>query len=151
MTRPVAAVGGQVAGHVGDAIVLFIPIPNGADERASCAAAIEAALAGLDNLHRLGTGRSGQVTAPLRARIGIDVGDIVHGNVGSKGRFSFSIIGTPVNRAARLQDLAKQLGAVMLLPYDLAERAAMPFQSFGTYTLKGFDRAIELVGAHHAG
>ena len=49
VTRPVPRAGGQVAGHVGDAVVMFFPVPEGAGQ-AVCAAAVQAAVAGLRDL-----------------------------------------------------------------------------------------------------
>ena len=144
ITRPVSRAGGQVAGHVGDAVVMFFPIPDVASQRDLCATAVRAALAGLHDLDRLN--RSQLLATPLRARIGIDTGEVVHGNIGSPGRFSFTIIGTPVNRAARLQALAKDLGATLLMTADLAEAAAVPCRPFGKHTLRGLERPVEVVG-----
>ncbi len=84
-----------------------------------------AALEGLRGTPGLSATRSSDAAGPLRARIGIDVGEVVHGNIGSAGRFSFTIIGTPVNRAARLQALAKDLGASLLMTADFADAAAV--------------------------
>jgi class 3 adenylate cyclase len=87
-----------------------------------------------------------RLAAPLRARVGIDIGDVVHGNIGSAGRFSFTIIGTPVNRAARLQALAKDLGAAVLMTSRLAEAAGIQGRPFGKHALRGFGHPVELVG-----
>jgi class 3 adenylate cyclase len=84
--------------------------------------------------------------APLQARVGIDIGDVVHGNIGSPGRFSFSIIGTPVNRAARLQALGKELGAVIVMTSALADAAGAQRRPFGKHALRGFDQPVDIVG-----
>jgi class 3 adenylate cyclase len=144
VTRPASQAGGQVSGHIGDAAVMFFPIADAESERPICAAAVQAALTGLNDLERLNTSRP--LAAPLRARIGIDVGEVVHGNIGSSGRFSFTIIGTPVNRAARLQALAKDFGAALLMTSDLAETAGVQCQPFGKHTLRGLEQPVEIVG-----
>jgi class 3 adenylate cyclase len=146
MTDPVARAGGQVSGHVGDAVVMFFPVPDAAAERSLCNAAVQAALGGLQALERLNALPSRKASPPLRARVGIDIGDVVHGNIGSAGRFSFTIIGSPVNRAARLQALAKDLGATVLMTADLAAAAAVPCHAFGRHALRGFDRPVDIVG-----
>ena len=145
MTRPVSVVGGQVAGHVGDAVVMFFPIPDPESERPLCATAVRAAREGLEALRVSSETRSSD-PGPLRARIGIDVGDVVHGNIGSAGRFSFTIIGTPVNRAARLQALAKELGASLLMTADFAAAAQVRCRNCGTHALKGFGDPVKVVG-----
>jgi class 3 adenylate cyclase len=146
MTDPVSRAGGQVSGHVGDAVVMFFPVPDAAAERSLCAAAVQAALDGLQALERLNALPSRRASPPLRARVGIDIGDVVHGNIGSAGRFSFTIIGSPVNRAARLQALAKDLGATVLMTADLAAAAGVPCHAFGRHALRGFDRPVDIVG-----
>jgi adenylate cyclase len=44
----------------------------------------------------------------LEAGIGVAAGEAVAGNVGAERRFEYTVIGDPVNEAARLSDLAKQ-------------------------------------------
>jgi adenylate cyclase len=44
----------------------------------------------------------------LKAGIGVALGQAVAGNVGAERRFEYTVIGDPVNEAARLSDLAKQ-------------------------------------------
>jgi class 3 adenylate cyclase len=146
ITQPVSHAGGQVSGHVGDAVVMFFPIFDAESEQPLCTAAVNAALEGLKALDMLNATPSRMMGPPLRARVGIDIGDVVHGNIGSPGRFSFTIIGTPVNRAARLQALAKDLGALMLMTSDLAEAAGVKCRGYGKHTLRGFDRPVDIVG-----
>ena len=146
ITRPVSVAGGQVAGHVGDAVVMFFPLPDAESERRLCATAVRTAREGLAELVRSNATRDSNPAGPIRARIGIDRGDVIHGNIGSAGRFSFTIIGTPVNRAARLQALAKDLGASLLMTADFAEAAAVQCSGFGSHTLKGLAEPAQLVG-----
>lgn len=145
VTRPVAQAGGHVAGHVGDAVVMYFPLPV-ADRNTVCARALGAALAGQDALGALNARLPAGPSVPLRARIGIDAGPVVHGNIGSAGRFSFTIIGSPVNRAARLQALAKELDAAVLLTRELADAAGQSYRSFGRHILRGFEQPVEVVG-----
>ena len=46
----------------------------------------------------------------MRMRIGINAGDIVTGNMGSKTRMNYTMMGDVVNTAARLEASAKQYG-----------------------------------------
>jgi adenylate cyclase len=46
----------------------------------------------------------------MRMRIGLNSGDIVTGNMGSKNRMNYTMIGDAVNLAARLEESAKQYG-----------------------------------------
>jgi class 3 adenylate cyclase len=44
----------------------------------------------------------------LAAGIGVSAGDVVAGNIGAADRYEYTVIGDPVNEAARLADLAKR-------------------------------------------
>lgn len=146
ITQPISRAGGQVSGHVGDAAVMFFPVLGEENEGKLCAVAVDAVLDGLEALNRLNSSASRHDTPPLRARVGIDIGNVVHGNIGSAGRFSFTVIGTPVNRAARLQALAAKVQAAVLMTKDFAAAADLKCHAFGRHFLKGFDSQIEAVG-----
>jgi adenylate cyclase len=61
--------------------------------------------------------------ATLDAGIGVATGDAVAGNVGARDRYEYTVIGDPVNSAARLSDLAKRAPG-RLLATDTAVAAA---------------------------
>ena len=145
VTQPAAQAGGQVSGHVGDAVVVFFPIASPEITSEVCAGAVKAAKDALEALETLNANQPDDLPR-LHARIGLDIGEVVHGNIGSASRFSFTIIGTPVNRAARLQALAKELGVSLLMTAEVAARAGSDRRSFGFHTLRGLDRPVEVVG-----
>jgi class 3 adenylate cyclase len=53
--------------------------------------------------------------APLKYGIGVHVGDVMYGNIGSRTRLDFTVIGPAVNMASRLEALTKQLGKTVLV------------------------------------
>lgn len=94
----VAAVGrhgGWVNKFEGDAALCVFGAPvERADAPASALAAARTLCQGLAPLE-------------LRAAIGVCAGPVVAGNVGTEQRFEYTVIGDPVNTAARLADLAR--------------------------------------------
>ena len=76
----------------------------------------------------------------VEAGIGVSAGEVVAGNIGEEQRFEYTVIGDPVNEAARLTELAKDRGGVLASAATL-ERAA-PEESTrwrmdGSVTLRG--------------
>ena len=56
---------------------------------------------------------------PIRFGIGIHMGTVVAGDIGYERHAQFTVIGDPVNVAARLQDLTKPLGCEVLMSEDV--------------------------------
>ncbi len=56
--------------------------------------------------------------------IGISAGRAVAGNVGAEHRFEYTVIGDPVNEAARLSDLAKERGTLVVASDAALDRAS---------------------------
>ena len=84
----------------------------------------------------------------LDAGIGVAAGQVVAGNVGAKERFEYTVIGEPVNEAARLCELAKSRPGGLLATADALECASENERarwSLGeTVTLRGHDRPTRL-------
>ena len=91
----VADRGGWVNKFEGDAALCVFGAPVDREDAGACALAAARALArGLESLE-------------LQAAIGVCAGPVVAGNVGTESRFEYTVIGDPVNTAARLAELAR--------------------------------------------
>ncbi|MFH1952109.1 MAG: adenylate/guanylate cyclase domain-containing protein [Pseudomonadota bacterium] len=56
-----------------------------------------------------------KIVHQMKMRIGINTGEIVVGNMGSSMRMNYTMMGDPVNLAARLEEAGKQYGIYMLV------------------------------------
>jgi adenylate cyclase len=84
--------------------------------------------------------------APMNYGIGVHVGDVMYGNIGSRTRLDFTVIGPAVNMASRLESLTKQLGKPVLLSRAFADFIERDFdlERVGEYPVRGFNDPIEL-------
>ena len=122
--------GGQVLKFMGDGLLAIFPVTAGPE--AACTAALEAAeqaLAACAVLEAADT--------PVRIGVGLHLGPLSYGNVGSEMRLDFTCIGPAVNLAARLQGLAASEGWPLALSEDFARRLARPIRALGDFALKG--------------
>lgn len=84
----------------------------------------------------------------LEAGIGVSAGQVVAGNVGAKERFEYTVIGEPVNEAARLCELAKSHPGGLLATADAVQGAgeseSIRWSLGETVTLRGHDHPTRL-------
>lgn len=82
------------------------------------------------------------------AGIGVAAGQVVAGNVGARERFEYTVIGEPVNEAARLCELAKTRPGKLLASSEALEGASESERehwSLGRHVkLRGHDQRIQL-------
>jgi adenylate cyclase len=105
--------GGSINKFEGDAALAVFGVPVPTDDHAA------SALAAARELAR----RLKEEVADLGAGIGVSAGEAVAGNVGSESRFEYTVIGDPVNEAARLCELAKEVDGRVLGSAAAVERA----------------------------
>ena len=84
----------------------------------------------------------------LEAAIGVSCGEVVAGNIGEESRFEYTVIGDPVNEAARLTELAKEKPGRLLASGAVLERAsadeASRWELDGTVRLRGRTKETRL-------
>ncbi|HZQ29059.1 MAG TPA: adenylate/guanylate cyclase domain-containing protein [Acidimicrobiales bacterium] len=133
VVRTVAAEGGWVNKFEGDGALCVFGAP--ADQPDHAARALQAARAMRDELHRLSAAHPA-----LDAGIGVSSGTVVAGNVGAEERYEYTVVGDPVNEAARLTELAKDRPERVLASQAVVQAAgavARQWHEVGAFTLRG--------------
>lgn len=101
---------GEILKFVGDAILAVWPVTAERSREVTCREALAAALDANAALDRLAASRAERGLAPLEHGIGLHVGAVQYGNIGAEGRLDFTVIGTAVNTASRLESACSKLG-----------------------------------------
>jgi class 3 adenylate cyclase/CHASE2 domain-containing sensor protein len=111
MTDIIEAHGGFVDKYIGDAIVAVFGAPL--DDPDHARNAVRAALACGARLRQLDRVRSA-FGRDVRQRIGLNTGEALVGNIGSRRRFNYTVMGDMVNLASRLEGASKFYGTTIL-------------------------------------
>src|SRR5262245_27696229 len=121
---------GTIDKYIGDAIMGFWNAPLNVpdhDLKASAPALDKTYRLEALNRERLQEARVGQPFLPFRIGIGINTGRCVVGNLGSDLRFNYSVLGDPVNVAARLEGQTKFYGVPIIIGSRTGEKARGKF------------------------
>ena len=136
--------GGTIDKYIGDAILIFFGDPESSGHQEDAAKCVSMAI---DMQKRMKELRNKWIKdfgleKPLSARIGISTGYCSVGNFGSASRLDYTVIGSAVNLAARLQTSCKEDG--ILLSKDTYWQVKEKFQcnNAGKIEVKGFAEAI---------
>ncbi len=114
MTDILLEEGGTLDKYEGDAIIAFFGAPlsfeDHADRACRVAARMQMALIELREKWVKEGDKWPDIVKQMRMRIGVNSGAMVTGNMGSKSRMNYTMMGDAVNLAARLEEAAKQYG-----------------------------------------
>jgi adenylate cyclase len=113
MTDTILASGGTLDKYIGDAIMAFWGAPVPSEDHALVAC--RAALANQKRLAELREEFAREGYPPVRARIGLNSGPAIIGNMGSAQRFSYTALGDTVNLSSRLEGANKAYGSYILI------------------------------------
>ena len=131
--------GGHVDKFVGDGLLAVFGAPRRQPDHAdqAFAAAIETQAA-----------VAAEFEGRLSIGVGLNSGSVVAGNVGGAGRLEFSVIGDPINVAARLEAATRETGDTVLVSEHtrglLSDRAATSLQERPAIPLKGKTKRVAL-------
>ena len=150
--------GGTIDKFIGDAVMAFWGAPgrieNPAASACRAAVAIQRALA-TDNKRRVAEGLK-----PVRIRMGIHLGSVVVGDIGTPNRINYTIVGDAVNATQRLESLGKTVDpdaeAIALVSEEIfaAVPAGFQFIERGIHLVKGKQESLkvfQLIGGPEEG
>jgi class 3 adenylate cyclase/methyl-accepting chemotaxis protein len=130
--------GATIDKYVGDAIVIFFGDPETQGVKEDALACVRMAIAmrrRLQELERIW--RQSGIEKPLKCRMGIHTGFCTVGNFGSEDRMDYTIIGSAVNTASRLETLAAA-GEILISYETFAHvRDLVHCEEYGQAEVKG--------------
>ncbi|MCA1457154.1 adenylate/guanylate cyclase domain-containing protein [Bradyrhizobium sp. BRP22] len=144
MTDVIEAHGGYVDKYIGDSIVAVFGAP--ADDPDHAANAARTALDCCARLAELNASSPVFREHPLTQRIGINSGEALVGNFGSRRRFNYSVMSDAVNLASRLEGANKFYGTTIIASDATVTLAGEDFawRELDEVRVKGRNQALKI-------
>jgi len=146
LARPVLDHRGQILKFMGDGFLATFDL-SGRDPRAVCIDAVTAARALLRSFPQFKAQRLAAGRRTLDFGIALHLGEVLYGNIGASERLDFTVVGSAVNEAARIEALCRPLQRRVLMSkafHDAAAAGAGAIQSVGVHVLRGIREPQEL-------
>jgi adenylate cyclase len=137
--------GGDVLKLIGDGTLAIF---HAEDHAAACAKALAAEREMRRAIDALNERRRAEEQPVTSVYLGLHIGEVFYGNVGSVDRLDFTVVGPAVNEASRIASMCRSVDRPVLLSSAFAE--ALPaakrqkLVSVGRFALRGVGRAQEL-------
>jgi adenylate cyclase len=137
--------GGDVLKLVGDGTLAIFPADN---RQEACLAALAAAAQMRKGVVELNGKRAVAGLPTTQVYLALHVGDVFYGNIGSKDRLDFTVIGPAVNEVARILEMSRSVEQDVLLSASFANAVGPAIRrrlvSLGRYALRGVAQPQEL-------
>ena len=144
MTDIIIKNGGTIDKFMGDCIMAFwnAPLDNNKHRQLAVKSAIEMQI----ELALLNVQLVAEGYPRIHIGIGINTGEALVGNMGSRQRFDYSVIGDAVNLASRLESSSKTLGKTLVIGEDTRHtiETMYPFEYIDSITVKGKSESIKV-------
>jgi adenylate cyclase len=136
--------------HDGDVLKLIgdgtLAIFTAEDRALACTAALSATMAARDGIVALNKRREAEGKPITDMYLGLHVGEVIYGNVGSRERLDFTVIGPAVNEVSRIAAMCRSIDQPVLMSSAFANTDAIKQRlvSVGRYALRGVSQPQEL-------
>ena len=144
MTDIIIKNGGTIDKFMGDCIMAFWNAPLDNDKHREMA--VKSAMEMQIELALLNVQLVAEGLPQINIGIGINTGEALVGNMGSRQRFDYSVIGDAVNLASRLESSSKTLGKTLVIGEDTRHtiETMYPFEYIDSITVKGKSESIKV-------
>jgi adenylate cyclase len=141
IAAPIERHGGEILKFMGDGLLAIFPL----DRPKACDDALEAVAGACAAMQALNRRRATDGESALRIGVGVHLGEVMYGNIGTRSRLDFTVIGPAVNAAARLEALTKELGVSALFSAAFAAVVgARDLRHRGSHKLRGFETPVDV-------
>jgi len=145
---------GTLDKYIGDAVVAMFgaPLPQTDHAYRACASAVrvQSRLAELRRQWSKEADKWPGIVHRMRTRIGLNTGECMIGNMGSRSRFSYTMMGDDVNLAARMESGAKSWGVYTMVTQatrtasERVNERPLAFRALGRIRVKGRRSPVEI-------
>jgi adenylate cyclase len=136
---------GDVLKLIGDGVLAVF---NAADPAESCRCALRAEAELRFKIEGLNANRSRNGRPISTVHLGLHIGDVFFGNIGSDERLDFTVVGPAVNEVSRIASMCRSVDRATVVSSEFAAATPEPERlnlvSVGRYALRGVARAQEL-------
>lgn len=135
--------GGDVLKLIGDGILAIF---TAEDREHACRAALDAASKARTEIAALNVQRAARGVPVTDMYLGLHVGEVLYGNIGSTERLDFTVVGPAVNEASRIAAMCRSVEQPVLVSEAFASVPGLRERliSVGRYALRGVGRPQEL-------
>ena len=145
MTAIALEYGATIDKYIGDAMMVFFGDPDSKGEREDARACVNMALRMRDKISNLQLKWQKQgFSEPFQVRMGMNTGYCNVGNFGSDQRLTYTIIGSEVNVAQRLETSAESGGILMSYETYAHAQDLIEVEQLESISMKGVNREIKV-------
>ena len=137
---------GDVLKLIGDGVLAMFHNQN---QKECCVNALNAAVDALSGIKNKNEQRRKNKQEIISAGFGLSYGKITYGNIGSLDRLDFTVVGTAVNQASRIQDLCKNTNKQILCGEEVAKNIRKLVSPIGKYKLKGMPNKQQIFAVNY--
>ncbi|MEL6808520.1 MAG: adenylate/guanylate cyclase domain-containing protein [Pseudomonadota bacterium] len=138
--------GGAVLKFVGDGVLAIFPFEDVKRPRSNmCAAALASAQEAFARADHANKARLTDKLPLIRFGVGLHVGTVIYGNVGTARRLDFTATGPAVGLASRCEEMTRTLDIPLLATGAFADLCPTKGTEQGAHSLRGFKDPVKLV------